>query len=93
MPRRLLGSGSLTATLANKAEWNPKWGGDVAPGQVLQLKFGPELFTGGIDEGVLLSRALEGDEIKQLLNGWDEAFSVESEGKLVSTWGRLKAGR
>lgn len=84
---------SKGALSADKADWKPKWGGDVAPGQVLQLKFGPEQFTGGIDEIVLLSRALDGDEIKQLLNGWDEAFSVEPEGKLASTWGQLKASR
>ena len=61
----------------NKGDWKPEWGGKVQAGQVLQLKFGSESFTGGIDEIVILSRALEADEIKQLLNGWDEAFDVE----------------
>ena len=76
-----------------KADWKPEWGGKVAAGQVLQLKFGPESFTGGIDEIVILSRALEGDEIAQLLNGWEDAFAVEPEGKLATTWGRVKAAR
>ena len=76
-----------------KADWKPEWGGKVAAGQVLQLKFGPESFTGGIDEIVILSRALEADEIQQLLNGWEDAFAVEPEGKLATTWGRVKAAR
>ena len=62
-------------------------------GQVLQLKYGPEQFTGGIDEVVLLSRALAQEEIQQLLNGWDEAFAVEPEGKLATTWARVKTAR
>ena len=78
---------------AGKGDWKPEWGGKVAAGQVLQLKFGPESFTGGIDEIVILSRALEADEIAQLLNGWEDAFAVEPEGKLATTWGRVKAAR
>ena len=76
-----------------KADWKPEWNGKVAAGQVLQLKFGPESFTGAIDEIVLLSRALEQEEIQQLMNGWDEAFPVEPEDKLATTWGRLKITR
>ena len=81
------------ALSSNKADWKPEWNGDVTPGQTLQLKFGPEQFTGGIDEVVILSRALEQDEVQQLLNGWDEAFAVEPEGKLATTWGRVKTSR
>ena len=81
------------ALSSNKADWKPEWNGDVTPGEVLQLKFGPEQFTGGIDEVVILSRALEQDEVQQLLNGWDEAFAVEPEGKLATTWARVKAAR
>lgn len=77
----------------NKGPWEPEWGGKVQAGQVLQLKFGPESFTGAIDEIVILSRALEADEIDQLLNGWDEAFDVEAQGKLATTWSRLKTSR
>ena len=81
------------ALSSNKADWKPEWNGKVNPGETLQLKFGPEQFTGGIDEIVLLSRALEADEIQQLLNGWDEAFAVELEGKLATTWARVKTAR
>ena len=81
------------ALSSNKADWKPEWNGKVNPGETLQLKFGPEQFTGGIDEIVLLSRALEADEIQQLLNGWDEAFAVEPEGKLATTWARVKTAR
>ncbi len=81
------------ALSADKAAWKPEWGGKVAVGQVLQLKYGPEAFTGGIDEVVLLSRALAQEEIRQLLNGWEDAFAVEPHGKLATSWGRVKANR
>ncbi len=77
----------------NKGPWKPEWGGNVAPGQVLQLKFASETYHGGIDEIVILSRALEAAEIKQLLNGWEDAFDVEPEGKLATTWARVKSLR
>ena len=76
-----------------KADWTPEWSGNVAAAGVLQLKFGSETFHGGIDEIVLLNRALEVAEIKQLLNGWEDAFDVEPEGKLATTWGRIKNNR
>ena len=85
-------SGVLICFNANAA-WKPEWDDKVAAGEVLQLKFGPESFTGAIDEIVLLSRALEQEEIQQLMNGWDEAFAVEPEGKLATTWARVKATR
>ena len=50
-------------------------------------------YHGGIDEIVLLSRALEQKEIQQLMNGWDNAFDVEPKGKLATTWSRLKSNR
>lgn len=78
---------------AGKNNWTPEWSGNVAAGDVLQLKFGNETFHGGIDEIVLLNRALEAAEIEQLLNGWDDAFDVEPEGKLATTWGRIKINR
>ena len=71
-----------------KADWKPQWNGKVAAGQVLQLKFGPESFTGGIDEIVILSRALEADEIQQLLNGWEDAFPVEAGRKIGNNVGK-----
>ena len=76
----------------NKADWDPAWSGDVSGGQTLQLKFGPESYTGAIDEIVIMSRALEQTEIQQLMNGWDQAFTpVEPQGKLATTWSRLKS--
>ena len=81
------------ALSSNKADWKPEWNGDVTPGEILQLKFGPESFTGGIDEIVILSRALEQEEVQQLLNGWADAFDVEPEGKLATTWARVKTAR
>ncbi|MBI1924800.1 LamG domain-containing protein [Candidatus Poribacteria bacterium] len=74
-----------------KADWKPEWGGKITPGEMLQLKFGPEPFTGGIDEIVILSRALSADEIKQLLKGWDKAFAVQPQDKLAVTWGQVKS--
>ncbi len=78
---------------AGKNNWTPEWGGKVQAGSMLQLKFGSETYHGGIDEIVLLNRALEAAEIKQLLNGWEDAFDVEPEGKLATTWGRIKINR
>ena len=76
-----------------KAAWEPKWNGEIANGSPLQLKFASETYHGGIDEIVLLSRALEQKEIQQLMNGWDNAFDVEPKGKLATTWSRLKSNR
>lgn len=78
---------------AGGGAWKPEWGGKVQAGQTLQLKFGPESFTGGIDEIVILNRALDADEISQLLNGWEDAFDVDPKGKLATTWSRVKASR
>ena len=76
---------------AGGKDWKPEWGGAIAPGSALQLKFGSESFTGGIDEIVICNRALEADEIGQLLIGWADAFAVEPQSKLVTTWSRIKA--
>ena len=76
---------------ADGADWKPQWGGDIHPGSTLQLKFGSEPFTGGIDEIVICNRALDADEIGQLLNGWENAFAVEPQSKLATTWGRIKS--
>lgn len=75
------------------ADWKPQWNGKVAAGEILQLKFATEQFTGGIDEIVILSRALAQEEVQQLLNGWADAFPVEPAGKLATTWARVKAAR
>lgn len=78
---------------AGKAAWDPNWQGEIAKGSPLQLKFANETFHGGIDEIVIMSRALEQEEIKQLMNGWDDAFDVEPDDKLATTWARVKANR
>ncbi len=64
------------------AEWTPEWGGQVSPGGTLQLKFGPEQFTGGIDEVMILNRALEEDEILEMMEGWDELGGPKCDGEL-----------
>ena len=77
-----------------KAPWKPEWEGDVTPGETLQLKFGTESFTGGIDEIVIMSRAITQDEVEQLTRGWeDAAFAVQPRDKLAVNWGRIKTQR
>ena len=66
---------------------------EIAKGSPLQLKFASETYHGGIDEIVILSRALDQKEIQQLTHGWDNAFDVEPEGKLATTWAQLKSLR
>ena len=73
------------------ADWKPQWGGKITPGSPLQLKYGSESYTGGIDEVVLFNRALAEDEIKQLLLGWADAFPVHRQGKMAVTWGEVKS--
>jgi hypothetical protein len=63
---------------------DPELSGEVLPGEgnPLQLKYGPETYIGGIDEVVILNRALEPGEINQLIGGWASvvAASVGSPG-------------
>jgi len=74
------------------ANFNGEWGGKIAtPGDTLQLKYASESYIGGMDEIVLLSRALKADEVKQLLNGWEHLLSVESKDKMAITWGSIKS--
>jgi hypothetical protein len=80
----------------NKSDWTPEWEGKVGAGSMLQLKFGSESYTGAIDEIVLFGRALSGDEVKELGNGWEnlgKATAVEAQGKLATTWATLKSTR
>ena len=72
-------------------KWKPQWGGKITPGSTLQLKYGAESYTGGIDEIVLFNRALTNDDIKQLLLGWADAFPVHKQGKMTVTWGEVKS--
>jgi hypothetical protein len=84
---------ALGALTDGGANWDAKWPGNKigTPGDKLQLKYGSETYTGGIDEIVLFNRALAGDEIKQLLNGWANAIPVHAQGKMTITWGEIKS--
>lgn len=76
---------------AGNAKTNGEWSGDIgSPGDILQLKYGSESYSGGMDELILFNRALSEEEIKQLAKGWKNALSVESKGKLAVTWGSMK---
>jgi hypothetical protein len=67
------------------------WSGDVgAPGDTLQLKYGSESLTGGIDEMVLLNRALDEGEIKELMAGALTTTAVDADAKLTTTWAAIK---
>ncbi|MCA9212271.1 MAG: hypothetical protein KDB27_04335, partial [Planctomycetales bacterium] len=54
----------------NGEEWDPIWGGDIAQAGLLQLKYGPESYTGAMDEIVIYNRALSQAEIVELMGGW-----------------------
>ncbi len=51
---------------------------------------GGEGYGGAIDDAVILSRALNEDEINALGDGFDEFLSVEAKGKLATRWGQIK---
>ena len=77
-----------------KAAWKPEWDGPVTAGSTLQLKYGPESYTGGIDEIVIMSRAITQDEVQQLMKGWEDgAFAVQPRDKLAVNWARIKMQR
>jgi len=68
------------------------WGGDVGtPGDALQLKFGSESLIGGMDEIVLLNRALTANEINDLVAGALSTSAVDAHAKLASTWAAIKS--
>ncbi len=68
------------------------WGGDVGtPGDALQLKFGAESLIGGMDETVLLNRALTANEINDLMAGALSTSAVDAHAKLASTWAAIKS--
>ena len=77
------------------ADTDGAWGGTLAKtANPLQLKFGPESYTGAIDEIVLFSRALSEDEIRSLAEkGWVGALDVEPRGKLATAWAALKTAQ
>ena len=65
---------ALGALSDANADWIPEWGGVVGTGvtgsDILQLKYGPESYTGAIDEVVILNRAITVDEVKELMGGF-----------------------
>lgn len=68
-----------------------EWAGDVAaPADELQLKYGAEVYIGGMDEIILFSRALTDAEIMALAGGWEAAKPVNGQDKLAATWGTIK---
>lgn len=68
-----------------------KWSGDVGtPTDALQLKFASESLTGGMDEIVLLNRALSDSEIRELMMGAIPTSSVDAHAKLATTWAAIK---
>ncbi len=67
------------------------WGGDVGtPGDALQLKFGSESLTGGMDEVVLLNRALTAGEINDLVAGVLSTSAVDAHAKITTTWAAIR---
>ena len=68
-----------------------KWGGDIGtPADNLQLKYGSESFTGGMDEIMLFSRALSANEIKELMSGAIPTIAVNPYTKITSAWAAIK---
>lgn len=80
------------ALTSGGADWDAKWSGKIqTPANKLQLKFGPEPYTGGMDEIILFSRALSDDEIKQLTKGWASVLGLEPQANMLPiTWARMK---
>ena len=69
-----------------------KWSGNIGTpaGDVLQLKYASESLIGGIDEIVLLNRALTASEIKEMMSGALSTTAVDASGKLTTTWAAIK---
>jgi hypothetical protein len=68
-----------------------QWGGDIGtPADALQLKYASETLIGGMDETVLLNRALSAREIGELMAGALNTTAVDSHSKLTTTWAAIK---
>ena len=48
------------------------------------------MLAGGLDELIILNRALDEAEIKTLMGGIVEALAVDSADKLSTTWAEIK---
>jgi hypothetical protein len=86
---------ALGALTDGAADWDAKWPGNKigTPADTLQLKYGSESLTGGIDEIVLANRAFSQNEIQALMNGFANlsATAVRAKGKLPLTWANIKS--
>lgn len=51
---------------------------------------GGEGYGGALDDAAIFSRALDEDEIKAIMNGYEEFAPVESKEKLTTIWARIK---
>lgn len=74
------------------ADFNGEWSGDVGiPADTLQLKYSSESLTGGMDEFVLLNRALTASEIRELMSGaLSTTTAVDAHAKLTTTWAAIR---
>ena len=74
------------------ANFNGEWTGKIGvPADALQLKYGAESYTGGMDEIFLFNRALKQSEINDMMKGYKAALAVISaKEKLAYVWGGLK---
>ena len=62
---------------------NPlRWSNDCCGGRML---------LGALDELAILNRALDEDEVQQLMGGIVEALSVDPAGKLAGLWGDIRS--
>ncbi len=51
---------------------------------------GGEGYGGALDDAAIFSRALDENEIKAIMKGYEEFAPIESKGKLTTIWGRIK---
>jgi len=52
---------------------------------------GNETWEGMIDEVIILSEALSGNDLEVLMGGIEEAFAIDPEGGIPIVWGKLKS--
>jgi len=82
----------LSLYINGELDVNVKKDGKIAnPGDPLGLgKYGAETYIGGMDEVFIYDRALSAEELKELLKGFESAFSVDPSEKLATKWATLK---
>ena len=82
----------LSLYINGELDVSVKKDGEIAnPGDPLSLgKYGAETYIGGTDEVFIYDRALSTEELKELLKGFESAFSVDPSEKLATKWATLK---